>query len=900
MVKRPLVVIGAAVAITALLAIPFLTMAPTTSASQEPGGPVFDARDAAEEQFVSAVFTIPIIVEARDGNLLSRQELIELRDNTAALRTDLDLGPTLLSFFDERTGSDVFGVHTIADDVDQALPGGLEAATDEQVAAAADAIIDRLGPRSDVLGLSVETTFDEASDHWVAPALLTQVAADNDILGFANTGVTLGTDTAPEEYARDIVAVVQGEQTTLQAWGIAIDVNLTSQEQGQAAGPFIGLTILAVLIIVGIVFRSYWSIAVTGAALGALIVWLYGISNLIGLEDDLILSLIVPIAMISFGVDFTFHALGRYQEERRLGYVPRRAFTIGMSAVIGALVLALLSDTAAFLANASSGIESIIQFGIATSIALVAAFLLLGIVTPLTIATIEQRLGTAPRSRIRTVGRVGAQTAAGMVATTAVLLMVYIEPAIGVAALAIYVVAALAMPALLSQRRPINTTPLPKGGVGLVARTLGAVVAAIAARWRLVVPVALGVTVVAAFLAVQVPTEFDVKDFFAADTGFVVALDKIDEHIGERGGERAAIYINAELSDPQTIERLEAFRSDIRGLDSDSLARGETGETRVLGSVLDVIEDVTNAPFTTTAIEAASGLTLTDTDGNGIPDDAAQLTAIYAFTRSAGITADGERFTQTPNDVKQNLWQDDRGDRYATTFTVQLRDTRRQESVVAARAALSPLVDELRADLALSDAEAVVQLTGGPIVRQESLEAISRALQISLPIALVLCFLIAATFMRSIRYGLVSIVPILMTVALLYAFMELAGYSINIVTATIGAVSIGIGIDFAIHYTMRYREELGLNGDRRTAVRRAGEGTGVALLSSASSSAVGFFILSFAPMPVFAVYGLLTAVMITMAVMATLLVLPSLLVAVTKDAAPQAPDPDARLLAGVR
>ena len=64
MAVRPMIVIGAAVAITALLAIPFLTMKPTTSASQEPGGPVFDARDAVEEQFVSAVFTVPIIVEA--------------------------------------------------------------------------------------------------------------------------------------------------------------------------------------------------------------------------------------------------------------------------------------------------------------------------------------------------------------------------------------------------------------------------------------------------------------------------------------------------------------------------------------------------------------------------------------------------------------------------------------------------------------------------------------------------------------------------------------------------------------------------------------------------------------------------------------------------------------------
>ncbi len=49
------------------------------------------------------------------------------------------------------------------------------------------------------------------------------------------------------------------------------------------------------------------------------------------------------------------------------------------------------------------------------------------------------------------------------------------------------------------------------------------------------------------------------------------------------------------------------------------------------------------------------------------------------------------------------------------------------------------------------------------------------------------------------------------------------------------------------------------------------------------SSAVGFFILAFAPMPMFASYGLLTAVMILMAAAATLLVLPSLLVLVTKD-----------------
>jgi len=172
---------------------------------------------------------------------------------------------------------------------------------------------------------------------------------------------------------------------------------------------------------------------------------------------------------------------------------------------------------------------------------------------------------------------------------------------------------------------------------------------------------------------------------------------------------------------------------------------------------------------------------------------------------------------------------------------------------------------------------------GGPIVRQESLDAVQRALQISLPIAVVLCLLIAWGFMRSFRYAGVSIIPILIVVSWLYAFMFLAGCSINLVTATIGALSIGIGIDFAIHFAMRYREELERTESREAAVRAAGQGTGVALTSSALSSMVGFAILALAPMPLFASYGFLTAVMIGMAGAASLLVLPSLLMLITKD-----------------
>ena len=116
-----------------------------------------------------------------------------------------------------------------------------------------------------------------------------------------------------------------------------------------------------------------------------------------------------------------------------------------------------------------------------------------------------------------------------------------------------------------------------------------------------------------------------------------------------------------------------------------------------------------------------------------------------------------------------------------------------------------------------------------------------------------------------------------MVAAWLYSFMYFFGYQLNMVTSTVGAISIGIGIDYAIHFTMRFREDIQLGVERRQALINSGQTTGVALLGSAVSSAIGFAIMAFAPMPLFATFGILTAVMIIFAAAASLLVLPSIL-----------------------
>ena len=314
-----------------------------------------------------------------------------------------------------------------------------------------------------------------------------------------------------------------------------------------------------------------------------------------------------------------------------------------------------------------------------------------------------------------------------------------------------------------------------------------------------------------------------------------MALDKLDEHVGDQAGEPADVYISADLDDPAAVAAVSGFADRVAALDSGLLAHDDTGAVRVDRRALDIL---------------------------------------------------GGSSAYTPAEVAQVLAPADDTGMQAARLDVGLVGSRAQENVEAARDLLEPLVNDLAADLSALHPGAEAVLTGRPIIRQASLDAISRSLQVSVPVAVLLCLLCAWAFMRSLRYAVVSLVPILLVIAWLYGFMYAAGYSINLVTATIGAISIGVGIDFAIHMTMRFREEITGQATRLDALRRATAGTGVALVGSTISSVVGFAILALAPMPMFASYGLLTAVMISLALAASLLVLPGLLMLVTREPQP--------------
>ena len=470
------------IVITALLTIPVLTMAPDENASENPGGQVFDLQDDIDDRFPPAFHSAGIIVEARGEDVLTQKALWELYQNTERLRQadqagklappGLEAQSFLFSFYFAELERPVVGIYTLADEVHEVMASDplsptLENATDDDVKLALHRILS--DPRTKRLreDLSIKATNEprqvagQEIAYWRSPALFTFVVADNEKLGGGSLRIGTGGDDVTkqkEQFNRQVQKTLRGDQENYRLWGIAIDVNLEVEDEAELAGPFIMFTAIGVLIVVGVALRSYWAVALTGAGLGILMIWLKGISNLIGLKSGLVVDLIVPIAMISLGVDFAIHSLRRYREEKERGSPPRLALRLGFAGVLGALALAMLSDGIAFGSNVTSGIETVTGFGIAAAVAVLAAFIVLGLVAPLVMMRIDglkrgategqeaAQHGPQQRRRMAVVWRVLGILMAASFTGAGIILLVAISPGIGIAVIAAFTIFGVLLP----------------------------------------------------------------------------------------------------------------------------------------------------------------------------------------------------------------------------------------------------------------------------------------------------------------------------------------------------------------------------------------------------------------------------------------------------------------------
>jgi predicted RND superfamily exporter protein len=154
----------------------------------------------------------------------------------------------------------------------------------------------------------------------------------------------------------------------------------------------------------------------------------------------------------------------------------------------------------------------------------------------------------------------------------------------------------------------------------------------------------------------------------------------------------------------------------------------------------------------------------------------------------------------------------------------------------------------------------------------------NRSMLIGTAVALVLISLILIFALRSIRYGLISLIPNLAPTIMAFGFWSLISGQIGLSISIVAAMTLGIVVDDTVHFLSKYlraRREQGLSAE--DAIRYAFSTVGVALWVTSAALIAGFLVLSTSAFELNSGMGLLTAIVIAFALIADFLFLPPLL-----------------------
>ncbi|NHX37779.1 MMPL family transporter [Halolamina sp. R1-12] len=419
---------------------------------------------------------------------------------------------------------------------------------------------------------------------------------------------------------------------------------------------------------------------------------------------------------------------------------------------------------------------------------------------------------------------------------------------------------------LLERRGIDRVKPAVGTGGGPVNRLLdtGATLATKAPY--VVIVVALLVSAAGAYGATGIDASFEQSDFLAEDPDDWVkdlpdpiapgtytagtAIDTLDRDF-VRQDTTATILVRGDVTDPATLDRLDAARTNASDMSAtETYADGEPAVTDPVTVMDRVAAD--DESFNRT-------LSAADTDGDGVPDE--NVTAVY-----------DDLYRVAPEEAADVVHRED-GEYQALRMVVTV-DSGVADEVV--RDQMGWIADD-------AEGEGVsVIATGDVILNQITADQLAETALLSLVVALLSVFVVLAVAYRltegSASLGAVTIVPVAFTLTWVLGTMALLNIPFNIVTGMITGLTIGLGVDYSLHVSERFNQELAEAETVTAALHETLTGTGGALLSSAATTAAGFAVLLVAILPFLQSFGLITALTIVYAFLASVFVLPSLLV----------------------
>lgn len=337
----------------------------------------------------------------------------------------------------------------------------------------------------------------------------------------------------------------------------------------------------------------------------------------------------------------------------------------------------------------------------------------------------------------------------------------------------------------------------------------------------------------------QLPSPFGVDEYV-----FIEYLDYLEEDFDAAFQDSVTLYI-----EDRGLRTRGGLAAVDRALKDPPDVYEADNRRASANSILDVIESHAD-----TNPEFATVVDRYDSTGNGIPDR--ELETVY-----------DELFASTAGDQARDRMTTDYT---ATRIDITVDADAEQDEVVATTRAIA---EDLRLDAVA---------TGTVVVFEDVAQETTETAVVNLALAF---FLTALTLIIAFRqlegraaYGIIALLPVLLSVALLLGTMRYLDIALSPITAPILSVSIGLGVDYTVHFMHRFVDEYKADSDVLRALNITVWGTGGALTGSMITTVSGLGVLYLALIPVLAEFGLLIALGVFYAWLLSLILLPSAIV----------------------
>ena len=189
------------------------------------------------------------------------------------------------------------------------------------------------------------------------------------------------------------------------------------------------------------------------------------------------------------------------------------------------------------------------------------------------------------------------------------------------------------------------------------------------------------------------------------------------------------------------------------------------------------------------------------------------------------------------------------------------------------------LIEEVKKDLVNNFElnEDQFYLSGISVIYNNLLQSLFQSLIGSLLIVFTAIFLMFIVLFRSFYMALIAMIPNLLSAASVLGIIGWSGIPIDIMTVTVAAISIGIGVDNTIHYVHRFLKEFEQEQNYDIAIKNSHSTIGRAMFYTSLTIVLGFMILVSSNFNPSVFFGIFTSFSMIVAILAALMLLPVLI-----------------------